>query len=289
MDESLELGRFGTIWTPDGDVNFPVNAPTPSGPEVVVVSVGNSRVKFAKARGEELDDSRAIGKDDVQDAVAAIVELAKPDGRPVVMASVNNAVADVIEKGVVAGGVEVYRLGRDLQVPINHALDDASTVGQDRLLNAFGAYARSKQACIVIDTGTAITVDFVDGEGTFQGGMIAPGLRAMLGAMHSSTAALPRLDFAPPDTARGVFGKDTAHAMLLGVQAAVRGIVRYAVDTYAEAYGGYPRVIATGGDARRLLENEPVVENIVSDLQLIGLAAVCNAVLDGGDDEGDDA
>ena len=155
---------------------------------------------------------------------------------------------------------------------MNHALDDASTLGQDRILCAFAAYKRAQQACVVIDAGTAITVDFVDGEGTFQGGAIAPGLAMMLDAMHSHTASLPKLEFAPCDESRGAFGKDTAHAMMLGVTAAAAGMVRYLIDRYALAYEAYPQVIATGGDAQAILENEDFVDRVVPDLILLGIA-----------------
>ena len=103
----------------------------------------------------------------------------------------NPAVADEVEEGLLPVLETVYRVGRDLHVPINIALDDPATVGQDRLINALGAFRRARQACVVIDVGTALTVDFVDGVGTFQGGVIAPGPRMMLAALHERTAALP--------------------------------------------------------------------------------------------------
>ena len=163
-------------------------------------------------------------------------------------------------------------------MPIVNALDDDSTVGQDRLLNALGAFALVNQACVVADIGTAVTVDFVDGHGVFQGGVIAPGPRLMLSSLHQRTAALPALDLAAPDPARGVFGKDTHHAMQLGVQRAVRGLVHECLERYSEAYGAYPRIIATGGDAQNVLAGDELIEQFVPDLQLIGVAAACRTI-----------
>lgn len=244
---------------------------------VLAVSVGNSRIKFGLFHGTELDKSEAVPNDRIDEAVRRILEIASasPDCR-VVVASVNNPVADrlcaAIDEDV---SIELFRLGSDLPIPVSTSLDDDSTVGHDRLLNAIGAFNVSKQACIVIDAGTAVTVDFVDGEGAFQGGVIAPGAQMMLKALHSHTAALPQLQFTPPDPARGPFGKDTAHAMQLGVQSAVRGLVRFMIERYSEAYGAYPRVIATGGSAPALFEHDELIEHIVPDLQLIGIAAAC--------------
>jgi len=99
----------------------------------------------------------------------------------------------------------------------------------------------------------------------------------MLRALHERTAALPLLEATIPDAARGVFGKDTRHAMLLGARAAVIGMVRYLIDQYADSYGAYPQVIATGGDAASLFEDEPLVEHIVPDLQLVGILEAVKA------------
>jgi len=264
------------------------NGPTPTGSELLLVSVGNSRIKFAPSRGEALGESGAAPVGEVRSAAGQIIAvLADHPGATIVIASVNTPAADELEESLLPAVERVFRVGRDLQVPINLALDDASSVGQDRLLNALGAFRRAQQSCVVVDVGTAVTVDFVDGVGTFQGGAIAPGPRLMLGALHDRTAALPSIAYETPDPARGVFGKDTAHAMLLGARAGVRGLVHFLVDRYAEAFGAYPRVIATGGDARSLFENDEIVEHIVPDLQLLGLAAACEIVLE--EDAADEA
>jgi len=265
---------------------------TASDLELVAVSVGNTRTRLGFFRGPQLEQSDAMANDDPAAVAAAILALpASATGAPVVIASVNNPAADrlVQELGPRlrerAGG-DIYRFGEDLPIPIVNALLDDSTVGQDRLLNAIGAFSRAEQACIVIDAGTAITVDFVDGQGVFQGGAIAPGLHMMLRSMHGQTAALPQVAFerVGPETP---LGKDTRGAMLLGVQAAALGMVRVLIDRYAEFYGAYPQIVATGGDARTLFDGDDLIENIVPDLTLLGIEAACRIQL-GAMDDGDD-
>lgn len=245
--------------------------------QVLAVSVGNSRIKFGLFHGLDLDKADAAPNTEMDEAVRKISAMAEAvGGAKVVVASVNNPVADRLCAALDEDdSIELFRLGSDLPIPISTSLEDDSTVGHDRLINAIGAFSLGKQACIVIDAGTAATVDFVDGEGAFQGGVIAPGARMMLRALHAHTAALPQLELAPPDPARGAFGKDTAHAMQLGVSCAVRGLARLMIEKYSEAYGAYPRVVATGGDAQTLFENDELIEHIVPDLQLIGIAAAC--------------
>lgn len=272
---------------------------------LVLVSIGNTRTRFARAVGGKLEPSQVLTHDHV-DSVAEAIRAAlagaqASGGDPTVaIASVNDPIADRLETALTRGGpepVSVLRFGRDMPIPILNALADDSTVGQDRLLDALGAFARSGQACIVIDAGTAVTVDFVDGEGVFQGGAIAPGLSMMFKALHEHTAALP-LVTATPELLAGVshafgrggdgeegdagaasanaitpFGKDTRSAIAVGVASSVRGLVHLLVDKYAEFYEAYPRVIATGGDAPMLFEHDPIVEAIVPDLTLIGMLA----------------
>ncbi|HMN41728.1 MAG TPA: type III pantothenate kinase [Phycisphaerales bacterium] len=259
--------------------------------DLVLVSIGNTRTRIAPVVGGSIEPSRGgvIASTDAEAVAAAIVAAfgeESTEQRTAMIASVNAPATDRIVAALSAADVRLLRfgLGADqttLPIPITHTLDDASTVGQDRLLDALGAFARSNQACVVIDAGTAVTVDFVDGEGTFHGGVIAPGLRMMLAALHSHTAALPRVEptreLMPPavveegQPASDPFGKTTAQAMVRGAAGAIRGLVHFSVDQFATFYGAYPRVVATGGDAPLLFENDPLVEAIVPDLTLIGM------------------
>lgn len=253
---------------------------TATAPTVILLSIGNTRTQVGVLERGEVGEVSAFPNDSAPERRAALGKLVgdRP-GVPAVLAWVNGPGADVIERDLRDLGVEVHRLMRDVRMELVHSLDDDSTVGQDRLLNAVGAFARARQACIVIDAGTAITVDFVDGEGVFHGGAIAPGLRMMLSALHEKTAALPEVELTAPDPARGPFGKDMRHAMLLGVTAAATGLAHLLIDRYAEFYKAYPRVIATGGDATLLFSGDELVETIVPELTLLGLAEVCRRAL----------
>jgi type III pantothenate kinase len=280
--------------------------------QLLAVSVGNTRTRLGLFRGARLEESLAMANDDVGAIVAGAAGMLEKAAHEtaIVIASVNDPVADRLAVALdEAAGGEVYRFGRDLVLPVQSALSDdaAGGVGQDRLLNALGAYSRAKQACIVIDAGTAITVDFVDGEGVFQGGAIAPGVNLMLRGLHEHTAALPEVRFegrangagaeraSPADgdgdevaaAAKGEpWGKDTRGAMLVGVRGAARGLAHELIGRYAEFYGAYPQIVATGGDARALFEGDEVIEHIVPDLTLLGIQAACAAQLGGEDDEG---
>ncbi|MBI1190258.1 MAG: type III pantothenate kinase [Tepidisphaera sp.] len=247
---------------------------------LLAIAVGNTRTRFGLFEGKDLSGASSLPSDQPGAIAKAVADmLVNHAGVPILISSVNTPASEALRTALESAG-DVYMVGSDIPIPLTHALDDASTLGQDRALCALAAYARAQQACVVVDVGTAVTVDFIDGEGIFQGGVIAPGLNMMLKSLHEHTAALPLLEFAPPDPARGVFGLDTRHAMILGVQAAVRGLVREAIERYAQAYEAYPQIVATGGDAALLFENDDLIEHIVPDLQLVGILEAANAELD---------
>jgi len=264
---------------------------------LIAISVGNTRTRVGCFEGEELNNVQGhlsgSGEAEVASICKQVEELVADthDKTPIVISSVNAKVSAAIAMEIDSRGLgQVMRIQKEVAVPMQHTLDDASTVGQDRLLCAYAAFKRAKQACIVIDAGTAITVDFVDGEGVFHGGAIAPGLTMMLKAMHEHTAALPSLEYAAPDPARGPLGKDTSHAMILGVRNAAVGLVYRSIDLYAAFYEAYPQVLATGGDAAVLFGEDELVEHVVQDLQLVGILECWKAMNEDeyGEDEGDE-
>jgi len=244
---------------------------------LIGIAVGNTRTKVGLCSGTEVPDAANLPSNDPGAIVKAVADVCASTGPlPIVIASVNEPAVRAIEEALAPdAGERVYRLGRDLPIHLVHALDDDSTLGQDRALNALAAHKIAGQACVVIDAGTAITVDFVDGEGTFHGGVIAPGLQMMLDAMHKGTAKLPGIVARDAIVPPGPFGKETRGAMLLGARGALQGLVRLALERYAEKYGAYPQVIATGGDAASLFEGDEIVESIVPNLQLIGIGVAC--------------
>ncbi len=260
---------------------------TPSTPPLIAVAVGNTRARLGVFRSGALESTAVHAHDAIEDAAAAVRDAAKSltdTGGPdpvIVIGSVAPARAreltDAIRPG--AMGLDVFQMGADLPIDITTSLDDEGvrTVGQDRLLNALAAYALTEQACVVVDAGTAITVDFVDGEGVYHGGAIAPGVTMMLRALHEHTEQLPEVAFEPPPADRA-WGSNTPDAMNLGVAGAACGLVRWMVERDAERYGAFPLVIATGGDAA-LLEHEGIVDRFVPELQLHGIHAACRAAL----------
>lgn len=262
--------------SPDGQFDL---VPPPG--TVIAVSVGNTRAALGLIKGLDVSSHRSASSDDAKAVASAAAEIVdasgvEPDAEPdaVLLASVNDAHAGPIAAALrERTGLHVERFGTSLPVPIATNLAEPGKVGQDRLLAALGAFATVQQACIVVDAGTALTVDFIDGTGVFHGGAIIPGGQMMLDALHANTGALPELTLADMPDPLEPFGTSTENAMFLGVRAAVRGSVRYLAERYADYYDAYPQIIATGGDAKLLLSGDELIEHLVPDLVLRGIAA----------------
>lgn len=258
------------------------SAQDPATGTIVVISVGNTNTTFAACVGGDTVEPQSLPNTDISAIARTIASLAEKQGTDIaVLASVNRAVSEPLRRELVSNDLELLQINHDIAIPLKHTLEDTAiaATGQDRLLAAAAAFRIAGQACVVVDAGTAVTVDFVDGKGTFHGGAIAPGLRMSLQALHEHTDALPQVSFAAPDPAIP-YARNTTEAMLHGVYYGIRGLVRQLAERYAIAYEAYPVIIATGGDAQSLFESEELIERIVPNLVLQGIAQSYAAALE---------
>ena len=241
--------------------------------DVLGISVGNTRTRIGAFVHGDLQEC-ATFRNERHDALAeALVHAYAPikdhQGTTVLMSSVNEPGAKAIEDLATKRlGVEVKRVERDIPIPIGRQLDPDAIVGEDRLLNAAAAYDILKQACVVVDAGTAITVDFIDGAGTFHGGAIAAGAQLQLDALSERTDLLPQIELQKPGEA---IGHNTIEAMRSGVYYGLRGMVRELVEQFAEQIGSFPLVVVTGGDGNLLFRDYELIDRVVPNLTMIGL------------------
>jgi type III pantothenate kinase len=185
-----------------------------------------------------------------------------------VVPSRNVEVVSGIEK---AYGVRPRIAGKDLPVAVEVRCDDPSKVGVDRLLNAVAAYARTKRATVVVDIGTAVTVNAVAANGAFLGGAIAPGPETMLHALNARTESLPKIGLGRPSKATGT---NTGDAMRSGAYWGTVGMIQSLVRRIAKELGGDPPVLLTGGGAEAFKDDLGLKAEYVPFLTLEGLNAL---------------
>lgn len=239
---------------------------------VLAADIGNTYITLGCVLGEAVLVTRKVPTNDLSSLGDALAELweAMDHPRRLAASSVNPSALTVLEK-VAQERLDqpVTVVGRDIPLPIETSLDEPEKIGVDRLCSAAAAYNRLNQACIVADFGTAITIDCVNDEGVFIGGSILPGMRLQVESLHEKTAQLPLVELADPTW---VFGRNTKEAIVGGIVRGTRGAMRELVEAYATELAVWPLVICTGGDASLIGRDEGLVQAIVPELCLIGIA-----------------
>ena len=152
------------------------------------------------------------------------------------------------------------------------------TLGSDRLAAAIGAWNEAPQHnMLIIDCGSAVTIDFVDRNGHYKGGNIAPGIKMRLSALHEHTSLLPLIE---KEGEIPALGYDTETAIRSGV---IRGIcheINGYIDEYKEKFGEV-LVFLTGGDEKSLKNN--IKSRIFADKYLV--AKGLNSILQENNNE----
>lgn len=150
-------------------------------------------------------------------------------------------------------------------------IDQPSEAGADRLVDAVGAHAKYGGPLIVIDYGTATTLDIVDENGNYCGGIIAPGVNLSLDALHQAAAKLPNIAVERPDT---VIGKNTLACMQSGIYWGYISMVEGLVIRLRAEYGAELKTVATGGLATLFSKGTNIIDHVDNDLTLTGLLEI---------------
>ena len=150
-------------------------------------------------------------------------------------------------------------------------VDEGTQVGPDRLVNTAAAFDRYGGDIIVVDFGTATTFDVVSREGSYIGGVIAPGVNLSLEALHMAAAALPHVDIAKPQK---VIGTNTVACIQSGVFWGYVGLVKEISARIKAERDRDMKLIATGGLAPLFQQSEDLFETIDEDLTMHGLTVI---------------
>ena len=147
-------------------------------------------------------------------------------------------------------------------------IDNPREVGADRVVNAAAAHRLYGGPLIVIDFGTATTLDAVSEDGEYLGGAIAPGIGIAAEALFQRASKLPRIELIPPEHA---IGRNTVTAMQSGVMFGYVGLIENLVSRIRRELDGHVKVVATGGLANVIAKETGVIDEVNSNLTLIGL------------------
>lgn len=249
---------------------------------LLVVDVGNTNITLGVFDGEELHgtfrmttklprtsdeygielrqliECQGLKKDDITDIIVASVV-------PDVMHSLGSAMIKYF-------GIKPMIVSAGIKTGIRVCTENPKQVGADRIVDAVAAYNIYGGPIIVIDFGTATTYDIVGPDGTFEGAVIAPGIRTSAQALWGGAAMLPAIDIRKPAS---IIGKETVSSMQAGIVYGQIGQAEYIVKKIREESGYLDaKVVASGGLGNIIAKETDFIDYYDPQLTLKGLKMI---------------
>jgi len=246
--------------------------------EFVAIDVGNTQITLGYFRGGEVTGSWRIRTDPLRtadDYRVVVDHLLLAEGlkrRPVSGAALCSVVPSLTEPFLRLCqsffGVEALNLEPARQKVIVNRYNKPAEVGADRLANALAARRYYALPAIIVDFGTATTVDAVSAAGAYLGGAIAPGIGISLEALFQKAARLTGVSLEAPTRA---IGRTTEESIRSGTVFGFAGQIEGLVARFRQELRGRPTVVATGGLAPLICAHLTCVDAVDEHLTLKGL------------------
>lgn len=245
---------------------------------LLAIDIGNTNILIGGIRDDEIIFKARIATDRTRTSDQYGVEIKNmiealgakiSDISDCIISSVVPPVFNSVRTGVIKIiGKQPMVVGPGLKTGLNIHVDVPSQVGSDRIVIAVAALAEYQAPLILIDMGTATTIEVVEPDNRYLGGVIFPGVKVSLDALTSRAAQLPGISLDQP---KHVIGKNTVDCMRSGTMYGNAAMIDGLVERMEEELGHRSTIIATGGLARfitPLCKREIIVEK---DLLLKGL------------------
>lgn len=248
---------------------------------LLAVDVGNTNVKFGVVEGERIVAHWrvATNRSSMPDewwvvintlANADSIDLTRIDG-----AVLSSSVPSVTPwlSGMIRDrlGVEPLIVDAATDMGIVIDIDNPKEVGPDRLVDAAAAFSRYGGPVLVLDFGTATTINVVTHDGRFVGGAIAPDIRAAHDALVAKAARLTSVDLVFPER---VIGSNTVASMQSGIMWGYVGLIEGLIARIDQELGESATVVATGGFGRLFLDRCSRISAYIPELTLDGLRLI---------------
>ena len=248
---------------------------------ILLVDIGNTRVKWALLRGLHLGRMRALPHGGQRAALLSLVRAAPRDVARVVAVCVAGT---KLERALAAAvrarfGVacEFMRSERSA-AGVRNGYRDTWRLGADRWVSVIGAHVTAGgRPAVIANIGTALTIDAVSGDGRHLGGAIAPGPGTMVQSLLAGTHGIRRRASGGAVRTRGLFAPDTASGLDAGATYAAAAFIDRAFREAAAVMRGRPVLLLSGGAAPALRRYIKSPVRAVPDLVLRGLAVLAVA------------
>jgi type III pantothenate kinase len=217
---------------------------------MLFIDIGNSQIKAVTIDGEEFKNAFSCPTEDTAKIEKSIANLS-PSISEAVMASVVPEICQKINKLLNLSNINVSIIEHDKT--IKNTLATPQTTGVDRLLTARGAYEKEKSPCVIIDMGTAITIDAVNAKGAFVGGCIIPGEKLWFESLNNFTSQLPLLSLENVDLSLlEIPGNSTETAIKGATAFGIAGAIEKIAGIVLDKVKG-EKIFITGGNAEKFI------------------------------------
>jgi len=224
---------------------------------LLAIDIGNTNIVIGGIRDDEICFKARIATDRTRTSDQYGVEIKnmleafgvqRSDISDCIISSVVPPVFHSVRTGVMKIiGKQPMVVGPGLKIGLNIHVDVPSQVGSDRIVIAVAALAEYKAPLILMDLGTATTIEVVEPENLYMGGVIFPGVKVSLDALTSRAAQLPGISLDKP---KQVIGKNTVDCMRSGMMYGTAAMLDGLIDRIEEELGHSATLIATGGMAQ---------------------------------------
>jgi len=232
----------------------------------LIIDIGNTRTKYYLFEKNEI----------VQQYVFFNSEEKKIEKQLKKLSFTKVIISTTSELPSFYNSINFIEVDNETPLPLKIDYKTPKTLGSDRMGLAVGAKTLfPNKNCLIIGTGTCITIDFVDKKGCYQGGAISPGLTMRLQSLHTFTEKLPLVKQSSEKKEFSLIGKSTEESIESGVFNGTFAEIEGIIAQYKEIYKDLT-VILTGGDQEIFESN--LKSNIFtsSNLQAIGLNRILN-------------
>jgi type III pantothenate kinase len=226
--------------------------------KALLLDVGNTRLKWGIADDGEIHRTGNITRQKIQESGLGVLTTRLPR-------SVDTAIASNVAGTTLAtrlAGLVGAHCNRDLHFAktlrsahgVTNSYKQPRRMGVDRWVAMIGAWSELRSACLVVDAGTAVTIDAIDASGNHLGGQILPGVAMMADALTNKTSDIPNVRPAAKKdySDLAMFATNTRDAVGSGSLGAVTGAVERAIGVL-RAHARRAPIVLTGGDASRIL------------------------------------
>lgn len=224
---------------------------------LLAIDIGNTNIVIGCIQNDQILFEARIATDRTRTSDQYGVEIVnmlnafgvhKEDLSDCIISSVVPPVFNSVRTGVIKIiGKQPLVVGPGLKTGLNIHVDVPSQVGSDRIVIAVAALAEYEAPLILMDLGTATTIEVVEPGNIYMGGVIIPGVKVSVDALTSRAAQLPGISLDQP---KNVIGKNTVDCMRSGIMYGTAGMIDGIVDRMEEELGHKSTLVATGGMAQ---------------------------------------